>query len=460
MDEGVGTASQSGFPSSRSCHIGPLAMLAFGAVEYLKRTLPNGVRILVSEMPETRSASLAVFVGAGSRLESRIDAGTSHFLEHMVFKGTAKRPTAADISMEIESRGGVVNAATDKEVTVFWSRVPARHWRVALDVVADLIRAPMLRPPDIDTEKKVVIEELRMYRDQPHDRVHSLIDELLYPKHPLGWEVAGREPVVNALTADGLRDFMRRGYVPSRIVVAVAGKVVAAEVFDAVAALFSDEEPRAQSKMSPAPDAGRVRMKLFGRRTEQAHVCIGWRGVPQEHPDKFALDMLNAVLGEGMSSRLFLELREKRALAYDVHSFSSNYVDAGHNVIYAGVAPDRIGEVVEAALAQVARLRDEIVPAAELERVRDFNQGRLELRLEDSRGVSNWLAGQELFLDRVRSVEEVSAIIDSISAADVQRVARQYLRPELAYVAAVGPRAAVATVRAPAGAEVVMEIAS
>jgi predicted Zn-dependent peptidase len=435
-------------------------MLAFGAVEYLKRTLPNGVRSLVSEMPETRSASLAVFVGAGSRLESRRDAGTSHFLEHMVFKGTAKRPTAADISMEIESRGGVVNAATDKEVTVFWSRVPARHWRIALDVVADMVLAPMLRESDVQSEKKVIVEELRMYRDQPQDRVHTLVDELLYPNHPLGWEVAGREQVVLGMAASELHAFMDRGYAPRKIVVALAGKVDANEVSDAVAELFASIADRPAPRVKPAPKPSKTRVKLLGKRAEQAHVCIGWRGVPQVHPDKYTLDMLNSVLGEGMSSRLFLELREKRALAYDVHSFSSNYVDAGHSVIYAGVAPDRIGEVVEAALAQVARLRDEIVPAAELERVRDFNKGRLELRLEDTRGVSNWLAGQELFLDRVRSVEEVIEIIDSVSAEDIQRAARQYLRPELAYVAAVGPRAAVSTIRAPEGGEVVMEIAS
>ncbi len=429
-------------------------------MEHTKRVLPNGVRVLVSEMPEARSASLTVFVGAGSRLEDRTNAGTGHFLEHIVFKGTAKRPTAADISQEIESRGGAVNAATDKEVTVFWSRLPARHWRVALDVVADLIRAPMLRPADVDMEKKVVIEELRMYRDQPQDRVHTLIDELLYPRHPLGWEVAGREPVINALDADRLREFMRQGYVPSKIVVAVAGKVVADEVFAAVAELFGDVAPRVAPTPAPAPKPGRLRMKLVGRRAEQAHVCVGWRGVPQEHPDKYALDMLNAVLGEGMSSRLFLELREKRALAYDVHSFSANFVDAGHLVVYAGVTPERIAEVVAAALAEVARLRETPVPADELERVRDFNKGRLELRLEDSRGVSNWLAGQELFLGRVRTVEEVCAIIDSIGAEDVQRVARQYLRPELAYIAAVGPRAAIANVRVPEADVVEMEIAS
>lgn len=418
------------------------------------------MRVLVAEMPEARSASISVFVGAGSRMEDRTNAGTGHFLEHIVFKGTAKRPTAAEISQDIESRGGAVNAATDKEVTVFWSRLPARHWRVALDVIADLIRAPMLRPADIDSEKRVVIEELRMYRDQPQDRVHTLIDELLYPRHPLGWEIAGREPVINALDADRLRDFMARGYVPSRIVVAVAGNVDANEVFDAVAGLFADIAPRTPPTLSPAPKPGQVRVKLLGRRTEQAHVCIGWRGVPQEHPDKYSLDMLNAILGEGMSSRLFLELREKRALAYDVHSYSANFVDAGQLVVYAGVTPDRIGEVIDAALAEVARLREEVVPEAEIERVRDFNKGRLELRLEDSRGVSNWLAGQELFLDRVRGVDEVCAIIDSISTQDVQRAARTYLRPELAYIAAVGPRASIAKVNVP-GAEVVdMEIAS
>ncbi|MEK7863853.1 MAG: pitrilysin family protein, partial [Chloroflexota bacterium] len=313
-------------------------------------------------MPGARSASLAVFVGAGSRLEDRTNAGTGHFLEHIVFKGTAKRPTAAQISQDIESRGGAVNAATDKEVTVFWSRLPARHWRVALDVIADLIQAPMLRPADVETEKRVVIEELRMYRDQPQDRVHTILDELLYPRHPLGWEVAGREPVVNALDAEQLRDFMRRGYVPSSIVVAVAGKVIADEVFAAVADLFAGIEARVAPRLTPAPKAGRARMKLLGKRTEQAHVCIGWRGVPQEHPDKYALDMLNAILGEGMSSRLFLELREKRALAYDVHSFNANFVDAGHLAIYAGVTPDRITEVIEAALAEVAKLRDQVVP--------------------------------------------------------------------------------------------------
>lgn len=414
-------------------------------------TLPNGVRVLVTDLPEARSASVAVYVGVGSRSETKANAGTSHFLEHMVFKGTANRPSASEISQQIEGVGGAVNASTDKEATVFSSFVPARHYLLALDVVADMVRAPLLREPDVESERNVIVEEIRMYRDQAQDRVHTLIDELLYPNHPLGWEIAGRQAVVLGLTAGALREFMGTQYAPSRIVVAIAGRIDEAEAITAVQARFGDLAARAAIPVRPAPRAGRTRMRTLGKRGEQAHVCIGWRGVPQLHPDKFALDMLNAVLGEGMSSRLFLELREKRALAYDVHSYVSNYSDAGHLVIYAGVAPTRAREAVEAALAEVHRLREDRVPEDELIRVRDFVKGRIELRLEHSRGVSSWLAGQELFLGRVRSVEELVAIVDGITAADLQRVARQYLDPALAYRAAVGPRATVAELVAQAG---------
>jgi predicted Zn-dependent peptidase len=422
-------------------------------MEYRKVTLPNGLRILVGEMPETRSVSIAVYVGVGSRIETKDDAGTSHFLEHMVFKGSAKRPTAADISQVIESKGGVVNASTDKEVTVFWSRVPARHYLVALDVIADLIRAPMLRPTDVESERNVIVEELRMYRDQPQDRVHTLVDELLYPRHPLGWEVAGREEVVLGMTADHLSEFIQRGYAPSRTVVALAGPLRADEAIAAVDEELGGLAARELVRWKPAPRAGKAHAKLLGKRAEQTNLCVGWRSVHTTHPDKFSIDMLNAVLGEGMSSRLFLELREKRGLAYDVHSYDANYADAGHLVVYAGFAPANGAEVLKAIMREVARLRDELVPDAEIERVRDFAKGRLELRLEDTRGVSGWLAGQELFLGRVRSVEEVCAIIDGVTPVDIQRVAREYLRPELAYVAAIGPRASLAAIAAPTAEE-------
>src|SRR5437660_47719 len=330
-------------------------------MEYRKVTLSNGLRILVGEMPETRSVSIAVYVGIGSRIETKDDAGTSHFLEHMVFKGSAKRPTAADISQVIESKGGVVNASTDKEVTVFWSRVPARHYLVALDVIADLIRAPMLRSTDVESERNVIVEELRMYRDQPQDRVHTLVDERLYPRHPLGWEVAGREEVVLGMTAERLREFMQRGYAPSRTVVALAGPIRADEAIAAVDEALGSLAPREVVRSKAAPRAGKAHAKLLGKRAEQTNLCVGWRSVHTTHADKFSIDMMNAVLGEGMSSRLFLELREKRGLAYDVHSYDSNYADAGHLVIYAGFAPQNGAEVLKAIMREVARLRDEIV---------------------------------------------------------------------------------------------------
>src|SRR5437588_1051839 len=318
----------------------------------------------------------------------------------------------------------------------------------------------MLRPTDVESERNVIVEELRMYRDQPQDRVHTLIDELLYPRHPLGWEVAGREQVVLGMDAEHLRAFMTRNYAPARSVVALAGRLDADEAIAAVEAQLGPLAPRDAPSFVPAPSGGRVRAKVVGKRAEQTHLCIGWRAVPTDHPDKFIVDMLNAVLGEGMSSRLFLELREKRGLAYDVHSYDANYVDAGHLVVYAGFAPQNGAEVLAAILREIARLRDEQVPDRELERVRDFAKGLLGLRLEDTRGVSVLLAGQERFLGRVRTVEEVSAIIDGIGPADIQRVAREYLRPELAYVAAIGPRAALAAIAPPVGEELAIRIAS
>ncbi|HEX9437523.1 MAG TPA: pitrilysin family protein [Candidatus Limnocylindria bacterium] len=427
-------------------------------MEYTRTTLSNGMRVLIAPMPETRSVSLAMYVGVGSRAETKANAGTSHFIEHMLFKGTAKRPSAAEISYAVEALGGSVNASTDREMTIFSSRVPARHYLIALDVVADMIRAPLMREDDIASERNVVVEEIRMYRDQPQDRVHTLVDELLYPSHPLGWEIAGREPVVRALTAADLRGYMDAGYAPGRTVLALAGKLDPQEALQAVEAHLGDLAARAGLPFSRPPKPSRKRTKVLARRGEQVHLCIGWRGVSQEHPDKWAFEVLNAILGEGMSSRLFLELRERRALAYDVHSYESNYSDVGHLVIYAGVAPERVKEAAAAALGEVARLRDEPAGEAELARIRDFVKGRIDLRLEGTGGVAVWLAGQEMIYGRVRSAEEIGEIVDGIGAADIQRVARQYLRPELAYVAAIGPRAAVSDIAAPEPE--MMEIAS
>ncbi|HEY8862173.1 MAG TPA: pitrilysin family protein, partial [Candidatus Limnocylindria bacterium] len=239
-------------------------------MQYERVVLPNGVRVLVKDMPEARSASIAVYVGVGSRAETKLNAGTSHFLEHMVFKGTANRPSASEISQQIEGVGGSVNASTDKEATVFSSFVPARHYLLALDVVADMVRAPLLRESDVESERNVIVEEIRMYRDQAQDRVHTLIDELLYPNHPLGWEIAGRQAVVLGLTAPALREFMETHYAPERIVVAIAGRIDEAEAITAVRSRFGDLAARPAVKGKPAPRAGRTRTRTLAKRGEQA----------------------------------------------------------------------------------------------------------------------------------------------------------------------------------------------
>lgn len=412
-------------------------------MNHARTVLGNGLRVLVAPMPEARSASIAVVIGAGSRYERREENGLSHFLEHILFKGSAKRPTAPDISQAIESVGGMINAWTDKELTGFWARVPARHYLIALDVIADMLRNPMLREADVASEKNVIVEELRMYLDTPQDLVHTIADALLFPSSPLGWEVLGRAAVILEISADELRRHMDRLYVPERTVVAIAGPLDVAEAEQAVAAHFGDVPPRPAATFVSAGAPSPYRRKMRAKRGEQAHLAVAWRGVSQAHEDKFALDMLNAVLGEGMSSRLFSELRERMSLAYDVHSYNANYIDAGMVGIYAGVAPARTGEAHAAALREVEKLIREPVGEAELLRVRDFVKGRLELRLEDTRGVATWIAGQELLLGRIRSVEEWSQIIDAVSAEDIQRVTATYLRPQDAYTSVVGPHTAL-----------------
>lgn len=414
-------------------------------MNYVRTVLPNGLRVLVAPMPEARSVTVSVVIGAGSRYERRSQAGISHFVEHILFKGSAKRPTAPEISQAVEALGGILNAFTDKEVTGFWARVPARHYLVALDVIADMIRNPILRESDVAAERQVILEEIRMNLDAPQDLVHVMMDALLFPASPLGWETAGRAAVVMKITAEALREYMDRMYAPERIVVALAGPLDVTEAEAAVTTQFGDMPRRPAQKFREAPASGPLHRRMRAKRGEQAHVVLGYRGVPQSHPDKYALDMLNAVLGEGMGSRLFLELREKLSLAYDVHSFVSNYSDAGMLGIYAGVAPPRTSEAREAALREIERLVTEPVGEVELSRIRDFVKGRLELRMEDTRGVGMWIAGQELLLGQILGVEELSAIIDSVTPEDIQRVAQAYLRLELSYTTVVGPQTALAT---------------
>lgn len=404
-----------------------------------KTVLPNGLRIVSSPLPHTRSVSISIFIGAGSRYESDEIAGVSHFLEHMLFKGTRRRPTAREISEEIEGIGGVMNAGTDKELTVYWAKVGDHRFAATLDILADSLLNSLLDPEELEKERQVILEELAMTEDSPGDMVNILIDEVVWPRQPLGRDTGGTPESVRAITRDAVVRYLEQLYVPQNTVVAVAGNVSHAEVVERVGEYLGDWQPRPFATWFPAEIPNDTpRLRLRSKRTEQAHFCLATPGLSAAHPDRYVLDVLNAVLGEGMSSRLFLEIREKRSLCYDVHSYVNHYLDTGSTVVNAGVDPSKLDEALRATIDELLKMV-EGVPSKELTKAKEFIKGRLQLRMEDTRAVASWLGGQELLRREILSVDEVLEVVDAVSAESLERVAQELWRPEVFRLAVVGP---------------------
>jgi predicted Zn-dependent peptidase len=404
-----------------------------------KTVLPNGLRVVSSSLPHTRSVSISIFLGAGSRYESDDIAGVSHFLEHMLFKGTRRRPTAREISEEIEGIGGVMNAGTDKELTVYWAKVGDHRFAHTLDILADSLLNSLLDPKELEKERAVILEELAMTEDSPGDMVNILIDEVVWPRQPLGRDTGGTPQSVRAISRSDVTRYLEDLYVPQNTVVAVAGNVTHAEVVEQAGQCLGDWEPRPFGTWYPAeiPD-NTPRMLLRSKKTEQAHFCLATPGLSAAHPDRYVLDVLNAVLGEGMSSRLFLEIREKRSLCYDVHSYVNHYLDTGSTVVSAGVDPSKLDEALRATIEELLKMAERI-PEKELTKAKEFIKGRLQLRMEDTRAVASWLGGQELLRREILTVDEVLDIVDAVSAENLQRVAAELWQPQHLRLAVVGP---------------------
>lgn len=404
-----------------------------------RTVLPNGLRVVTSSLPHTRSASISFFVGAGSRYERDEEAGVSHFLEHMLFKGTRRRPDPQQISEEIEGVGGLLNASTDKELTVYWAKVGHQHFEPALDVLADALLDSLFVPTEVEKERKVIIEELAMTEDSPAELVGLLIDEVVWPDQPLGRDVGGSPATVSALDRAAMRAYLARQYVPENVVLAVAGNVTHAQVVEAAERLLGGWRRAPFGTWQPAVNgqpASRARVRY--KKSEQAHLCLAVPAYSADHPDRFALDVLNTILGEGMSCRLFVEIREKRALAYDVHSYVNRFADAGSLVLGASVDPTRAIETTRVLLAELERAREPI-PEAELTKAREYIKGRLQLRMEDTGSVGSWLGRQELLRKQIMTVDEILAIIEAVTVEDLRRVADDLVRPELLNLAVVGP---------------------
>jgi len=407
---------------------------------FFRRTvLPNGLRILTSSMPHTHSVALSLYVGTGSRYEVDGQAGVSHFVEHLLFKGTESRPSAKEVAEAIDSVGGLLNAGTDREYTVYYVKVARPHMDLALDVLTELVRRPLMDPAEMEKERGVILEELAMVADSPPQIADLLMDSLVWPDNPMGRDIAGTPESVKGISREMVLEYLHRQYVPNNVVIAVAGNIEHDELVQQIEAALGDWPTGKFSSWLPAPAQNGTRFGLRYKTTEQAHVSIAVPGQPLDHPDRHALSFLSVILGEGMSSRLFIELREKRGLVYDVHTYVAHFLDTGTFNVYTGVDPKNAVEALQIVVAELNRLRDEGPSSEELTKARELSKGRMMLRMEDTRNVSGWIGGQELLLGSVRNVDEVVEEMDAVTLEDLQRVARETIDPAKLYLAVVGP---------------------
>ena len=414
--------------------------------------LSGGAKLVTASMPERLSSSIVVMVGGGSRLEDDRLAGVSHFIEHLFFKGTAKRPSSKEIADAIEGVGGFINASTDKELTAYWTRISSEHTDLGMDVLFDILSNSKLDPADIERERTVILEELKMYQDQPQDLVQNLFEELMYPGHPLGRDIAGTLESVSRIARDDILEWANAMYRMPNVVIGAAGAIDEAQMVEFMRPRLTlpVEANGSIVGLAPAPlESARVLVRR--RRTEQAHICLGVRAYSYFHPDRYTIDLLNTVLGEGMSSRLFLNIREKLGLAYDVHSFTQKHRDTGYVGVYLGVDPKKAEEAVNAVMTELRALGDREVLPDELERAKEFTKGRLRLELETTNGVASWLGYQELLLGEIKTIEDEVSLIDAVSASDIRRVAGEIMSGPI-QMAVVGPFARDAGFRSSIGA--------
>lgn len=406
---------------------------------YDRTILPNGLRIVSSTMPHVRSVSTGIFVGAGSRYEDERTAGASHFLEHMLFKGSEKRPEPQLISGAIESVGGIFNASTDREATIYYTKVGRDHFDVSLDVLIDMYRSPLFISEELERERGVIIEELAMTYDQPDAFADLLIDEALWPDQPMGRDIGGTRETVSGITRQQLIDYHALQYIPGNTVIAVAGNISHEEVVDKVGALLGDQTGvRTLPMYEVDADDARIRVRVGSKRTDQAHICLAVNGPSAEASDRYIVDMMNTVLGEGMTSRLFMEIRERRGLAYDVHSSAINYRGCGAIVIGCGVDNAKADATIEALVVEVDKIQQGVAEQ-EVSRAVEYAVGRLQLRMEDSRAVMAWFGGQELLRDEVRTPDQVVADLRHINDLQIVEAARRYFGPRSFRLSVVGP---------------------
>lgn len=407
---------------------------------YNLERLDNGLRILTAPIDSAQSVTCAIMLAAGSRYETPDTNGIAHFAEHMFFKGTKRRPTARDISMEIDAIGGEFNAFTGKEYTGYYVKCAAESRDVALDVLVDMLRHSKFDSEEIEREKGVIIEEMNMYYDSPRDFIGGVYEELLYGDQPLGWDIIGRKETIRNAKRDTFDGYVGHWYKPSRMVVGVGGKI-GDGLPERVQELLGDMEEASTGQPEPVrvESNGGARVKVHTKASDQAHICLGVHSYPLEHPDRYALQVLATILGGGMSSRLFTEVRERRGLAYYVYGLNHSYTDAGSLYAQAGVDINRIDDAVSTIAAELRKIADEPVPGDELEKAKSFSKGRFVLQLETSQGLIMFGLRREVLESRTPDPEEILAELDKVTVDDVSRVAADVIARQGLNLAVIGP---------------------
>ena len=398
--------------------------------------LPSGLRLVTERMPDVRSVAVGFWVEAGSRDEDPRIAGASHFLEHLLFKGTDTR-SAQQIAEAVDAVGGEMNAFTTKEYTAFYVRVLDDSVELAIDILSDIMWSPAFRPDEIEAERQVILEEILMHEDEPADLVHDVFTEAMFPGHALGREILGTQDTIEAMTRDEIRGYFADHYRPESIVVSVAGNADHDDVAAKVEAAFAGRSGAAtldRTSATPAPH----RLAVLRRPTEQAHVVVGTPALDRDHDDRYALSAVNHVLGGGMSSRLFQEVREKRGLAYSVYSYRSAYQDTGTLAVYAGTAPGRVRETLDVIDGELDRLCADGITERELDLAKGHLKGSLALGMEDSGARMSRIGRALLVHGEVPPLDEVVAKIDAITIDDTARVVDDVLKRDRT-LAVVGP---------------------
>ena len=403
-----------------------------------RNTLDNGLRVLTADLPYAQSVAVIVMLAAGSRYETDETSGLAHFSEHMFFKGTEKRPGTKEIAGAIDAIGGEFNAFTGKEYTVYYVKCAAEHRDVALDVLVDMLRNSRFEAEEIEREKGVIVEEMNMYYDTPRDFIGSVYEHLLWGDQPLGRDIIGSKETVRSATRDTFMGYLDQWYKPSRMVLGVAGRI-GDDLLERAQELLGDLGDAETGEPEPTTPHSDGRVRVHTKQSEQAHISIGVHSLPLDHPDRYAIQLLATVLGGGMSSRLFSEVRERRGLAYYVYGLNHSYSDAGTLYSQAGVDITRIDDAVATIAGELRKVTAEPLPAEELQKARNFAKGRFVLQLESPQGLMLFGLRKEVLERQLPDPDEVLRGLDSVTGDDVARVASELITADRLRLAVIGP---------------------